>query len=87
MPLTGWVKGGEHPADDTNDTLTKSDTEIGSELDLQATVVYNPNVRISLGYGHFWTGAVIEDARESVTPASTNAEDMDYAYLQLVANF
>jgi len=66
-------------------SLTNTESDLGTELDIVATYKYNSALTAQLGLARYFTGKFLE------TPgrinATGNTDDMDWAYLQLTANF
>ncbi len=67
----------------TSSTNTESD--VGSELDFVATYKYNSALTAQLGLARFFTGKLLDQAGR--VNATGTTDDMDWAYLQLTANF
>ncbi len=68
---------------------TTCDDDTGSELDLSVKYKYNSAVTIMAGVSRFFAGDRTEDYWEGSGGggASADTEDLDYAWVQLVANF
>ena len=62
---------------------SNTEDQVGSEIDVVANYKYNSALAAQLGYGHFFVG----DFLEQTSNLGSSAEDMDWAYLQLTANF
>ena len=63
---------------------TNTESDLGTELDFVATYKYNSAITAQLGLSRFFTGKFLETAGVNATG---NVDDMDFAYLQLTANF
>jgi len=65
------------------------DDEVGTELDLSVKYKYNSAVTIMAGVSRFFAGDRIEDYYQGTYGGGTSAdtEDLDYAWVQLTANF
>jgi hypothetical protein len=64
---------------------TNTESDLGTELDFVATYKYNSALTAQLGLSRFFTGKFLEAAGR--VNATGNVDDMDFAYLQLTANF
>ncbi|GMR04466.1 MAG: alginate export family protein [Thermodesulfobacteriota bacterium] len=62
---------------------TNTEDQVGSEIDLVATYKYNSSVTAQLGWSRFFTGDFLDQS----TNIGSAAEDMDFAYLQIISNF
>jgi len=66
-------------------SITNTQTDVGSEVDFVATYKYNSALTAQLGLARFFTGKFLDQAGQ--VNATGNTQDMDWAYLQLTANF
>jgi len=64
-------------------SATNTESDVGTELDFVATYKYNSALSAQLGLARFFTGKFIENK----AAPGTSTDDMDFAYLQLIANF
>jgi len=64
---------------------TNTESDIGTELDFVATYKYNSALTAQFGIARFFTGKLLEQVGR--VNATGNTDDMDWAYLQLTANF
>jgi len=64
---------------------TNTESDLGTELDLVATYKYNSALTAQLGLARYFTGKYLE--QKTQVNAAGNVNDMDFAYLQLTANF
>jgi len=64
---------------------TNTESDLGTELDFVATYKYNSALTAQLGLARFFTGKFLEAPGR--VNATGNTDDMDFAYLQLTANF
>ncbi|MFQ5353510.1 MAG: alginate export family protein [Thermodesulfobacteriota bacterium] len=64
---------------------TNTESDVGTELDFVATYKYNSALTAQLGLARFFTGKFLEQAGR--VNSTGNVDDMDFAYLQLIANF
>ncbi len=78
----GWYGAGDWMGSATNASASSSNTEdeLGSEIDFVATYKYNKAVKLQAGLSRFFTGDYI-DKDNSI------AEDSDWGYLKITANF
>ncbi len=65
--------------------INNTQSDIGTELDFVATYKYNSALTAQLGLARFFTGKYLDQAGQ--VNAAGNTQDMDWAYLQLTANF
>ncbi len=69
---------------------SQCDDSVGQELDLSVKYKYNSAVTIMAGVSRFFAGDRIEDYYQGTTyggSTSNDTEDLDYAWVQLTANF
>jgi hypothetical protein len=82
-----WYSAGDWnsavTASDARTACSTCDDEVGQELDLSIKYKYNSAVTLMAGVSRFFAGDHLKDAATGVN----SEEDMDYAWLQLTANF
>ena len=61
--------------------------KMGSEIDLTANYKYNDAVSIQAGISRFFAGSGLEDRVQEFYALTDDAEDMDWMYVQISANF
>jgi len=71
-----------------NAAARKSDTFVGTELDLTASYAYSKYLSFLVGYSHFFAGNYLKETSNTANP-STQAitpagDDADFFYLQSV---
>jgi hypothetical protein len=63
------------------------DNEIGQELDLDLTHVYNSFTKIVFGYSHFFSGDLSDQLLSSRSDGTGQGDDSDWAYVMLNMKF
>ena len=77
----GWYGAGAW-MNGAGQSSTNTEDELGSELDFVATYKYNKAVKLQAGLSRFFTGDYIDNG-----DLGANAEDSDWGYLKIIANF
>jgi hypothetical protein len=62
-----------------------SDDDFGQEIDLTVAHQYNPNVKITAGYSHYWATQTFGDVQARA--ANTGSDDADWFYVNGSVNF
>jgi len=79
--------GGNATGTSVRNGCTTCDDQMGTEIDLTVNYKYSDVVGIQAGVSRFMAGSGLEDRLQANVSATADTEDMDWAFVQLTANF